>query len=119
MLLIRKTTEQVSETKAMQKFCYPRSLLCAVAKKPKLSTKGVEKPAVNCTKEYAAKPTKRRKKGKSQKNAVAVPATKELVRPKRLTLLQKVLILRYQRKTFVITKVTFSTAVAGRNFTRA
>ncbi|XP_057366200.1 FMR1-interacting protein NUFIP1-like [Daphnia carinata] len=63
----------------------------ADTKKAKLIQKEAENPAMNCPKESHPKPTKRRKKGKTQKSAVTVPALKELVRPKRLTLLQKLL----------------------------
>lgn len=63
----------------------------ADAKKAKLIIKDAEKPAMNCPRERPPKPIKRRKKGKTQKSAVTVPAVKELVHPKRLTLLQKLL----------------------------
>lgn len=65
------------------------------AKKAKLIIKDAEKPAMNCPRERPPKPIKRRKKGKTQKSAVTVPAVKELVHPKRLTLLQKVVILKF------------------------
>lgn len=67
------------------------------AKKPKLVSEESEKNVKNVEKEKAehltkpSKQAKRRKKAKAQKNIPAIPAIKELIRPKRLTLLQKVL----------------------------
>ncbi|KAI9560181.1 hypothetical protein GHT06_014192 [Daphnia sinensis] len=63
----------------------------ADAKKVKLIQNEAENPDMNCPRERPLKPTKRRKKGKTPKSSVVVPAVKELVRPKRLTLLQKLL----------------------------
>ncbi|XP_046463695.1 nuclear fragile X mental retardation-interacting protein 1-like isoform X1 [Daphnia pulex] len=67
------------------------------AKKPKLVSEESEKNVKNVEKEKAehltkpSKQAKRRKKAKAQKNIPDVPAIKELIRPKRLTLLQKLL----------------------------
>lgn len=120
MPLILKKIKQVHFLKTGLEICFyflTFGFKVPDAKKIKVvedDTKVVPTPETKANRERS---TKRRKKGKAPGNAIA-PAPKQQLRPKRLTLLQKVSCIANRLNVFKPFYNTFlSTAFARRDFT--